>query len=445
MRWPDVVTRSRGRHSDGAEQTARWRQRHHFEIAVSAAVLFGGYLATWIGYYVATPGQFFPGGNVADRYLNWDASDYLSIAQYGYGHGPIAKVTYTWFPFMPLVDRVIHAVIGVWPPQVRTSAGWTTFADTAHQWSLSLYVVGPLAAGVASIWVFHRVSVRVWGDTTSAKVATAAYAAYPGSSFFFSGLPVGFTQLLVVLALREVLRRRYWWAAAAVGVATSIGPLNSLAVIPVLGIFLIDHWRQRRDGAGAPRRVTALRAVGLLVVGESGLIAYVLYLWITFGRPLAFVSSEQYFGGHGLRERLAGLFTLRDFNPHFIHLVLQSLYFDFPASVFPDLYLPINELSIVVLVALSLLVLRFPPTLARAERVVLSAYSLAAVAGFVWFIASQVGVASGPRIMYIAAPAFLSLGGLWRSHRYTAVVLIAVLAAASCAQVTLLVAGYFMP
>ena len=107
--------------------------------------------------------------------------------------------------------------------------------------------------------------------------------------------------------------------------------------------------------------------------------------------------------------------------------------------------MPINELSIVVLVALSLLVLRFPPTLARAERVVLSAYSLAAVAGFVWFIASQVGVASGPRIMYIAAPAFLSLGGLWRSHRYTAVVLIAVLAAASCAQVTLLVAGYFMP
>jgi len=428
-----------------AQIFGRFSVRHNFEILLSSSVLLLAYAASWIGYYATLPGPFFPGGNISDRLLNWDASDYIDIAQYGYGHGPIANLSYTWFPFMPLWDKFIHAIIGIWPPQSRTAGGWTIFTDTAHTWSLALYVVGPLIAGIASIWVFYSVAQRLWGNDSSAKYATVIYAAFPGVSSFFTGLPVGFTQLFVLLAFRELLNRRFWKSSIFAGATTAIGPLNAVVVLPVIGFFLIHQWRNRKSQTLRKLWVATLaKAVGLLFLGELGLAIYALYLDLVSGHPTLFISSEHLFGGHNLHDRIVGLLSLRDFYLRFFGESISSLFFSVHSSPFANLFLPINDIAVLFVLVSSIALLRSSIDLSAIERVVVCTFGLITTFGFLWFIVSQVGIASGPRLIYIAAPSFLTLGGLWQHHKIIAVAIVTVLAISSCVQVSLLVSGYFL-
>jgi len=146
--------------------------------------------------------------------------------------------------------------------------------------------------------------VRVEFGDRIALLTVALLSFFPTSMF----LSAGYTEAPVLLWIVGffLMVRRQWFFAAAVLAGLAAGTRSSgVMLLPVL---LLELWRHREP------RLFARDVVPLALLSTAGLWLYMIYLGVTFGRPLALAEAQAAFqGGTNLPQRLIGALTLQPF------------------------------------------------------------------------------------------------------------------------------------
>jgi hypothetical protein len=255
---------------EGVARDALW-----FAIATRVAL----FLIVWVslravprlGLYPAQlPDAFLPDHPFLDGWARWDASHYIAVARFGYGDAasPSPNGGIGFFPLYPLLMRAVGFATG----QGDSNAG--------------LAVIGLVISNLcflAAIWLFARIATEALPAVAQARWAGRLFAVAP---FAFFGNAV-YTESLFVLELLGAIwfaRREQWWKAAIVAAFASATRLVGLAVI---GGVIYAAWRAR---------VRIPNLVALAIVGSSGFIAFLLYLWIRFDDALAYFETQEEWG-----------------------------------------------------------------------------------------------------------------------------------------------------
>jgi Gpi18-like mannosyltransferase len=214
----------------------------------------------------------------------------VNIAHHGYTYIPDVA----FFPFWPLLEHIGGLLLG------------GVFPD-------SYYFAGLLLSNL--FFYFALVLLyRLLAEDFEESIARRAllYLAFsPYALFFFAGYTESLF-LLLTLALFLVLRRGQpldWWLAGLFGlVASATRSTGIILTIPFLVLYIKRFWL---PGESTPhpwwQRINALLPIALIPLG---IVAYMIFLYITKGNPLLFASQEVNFGWHRhLSLPWAGIFS----------------------------------------------------------------------------------------------------------------------------------------
>jgi Mannosyltransferase (PIG-V) len=281
---------------------ALWSSRLVVFCSGVLAVLAFGFPNGWQGYDptgLTSPFGYF-GNLLVAPFARWDSVWYLAIARGGYGH---QQARTAFFPLFPLVTRGLGIVIGS-----------DLIAGIAI--SMAMFVV-------ALLLLYRLTSLEL--DAARAELAVMLIAFCP-MAYFFSA--VYSESLYLALSVGCVLqaRRGRWWAAGVLGALAAASRNSGIVLaVPVALMFFYgpredrplpsSRWAQRiaagtsaADGAAGRGRPLGARArrwgwqlvprhrlspqVLWLALIPAGLGAYILYLQLSTGNPLAPFHSE---------------------------------------------------------------------------------------------------------------------------------------------------------
>ncbi len=196
-------------------------------------------------------------GTWLEVFDRWDARYYLTIAAHGYpAHAPGVRA---FFPGYPLVVRAVHVLTG----------GLLTYAQTACLVSMTTFVT---AAGL----LYRLVAIRFTART--ALISTLAFCWFPTSVFFLAPYSEALFALEILAVATLCDRGKWWWAALVAGYASATSPES----VALTGALVIAALVARRG---------LQRTVGYALAGSFGAVAFVTYLGIRFGKPLAFADA----------------------------------------------------------------------------------------------------------------------------------------------------------
>ena len=215
------------------------------------------------------PDSFLPDHPFLDGWARWDAAHYIAVARYGYGDpvSPSPNGGIGFFPLYPLLMRAVATITR----QTDSNAG--------------LAVIGILISVVlflASIALLTQLAAEIM-PVDDARFAVMLFAVAP-FAFFYTAAYTESLFVLEVLGAIWFARRGQWWRAAAVAALASATRLVGLSVIA--GI-VYAAWR---CGLRLPR------LIGLLTLGASGFLAFMLYLWVRFDDALAYFETQEEWG-----------------------------------------------------------------------------------------------------------------------------------------------------
>ncbi|MHB1296581.1 MAG: mannosyltransferase family protein [Anaerolineae bacterium] len=213
---------------------------------------------------VETAYHLMPGNIVLDALgSRWDSGFYLDIAQKGYAFG-VPEGQFSSVPFFPLLPILI-------------GSGKFLLGDAV--------VAGLLAANLALMGasiLFYRLVEDEWGPAVAERAVW--YLLIFPTSFFGSAIYTESLFLLSALGALYLFRKGQWEYAGLVGALATFTRLVGITVAPLL---LVEWWvARRRRLAHIPR--TAVLAAFMVPLG---LIGYMVYLYLTFGDPLAFAHA----------------------------------------------------------------------------------------------------------------------------------------------------------
>jgi hypothetical protein len=263
---------------------------------------------TTFGTLGSTPDYLFlDGPRWLDAWFQGDSGWYYRIADQGYSYTPGQQSPIAFFPTFPLLVHAVGVLLG---GDYSTAAGLVTLA---------------CAAGVVMLfadWVRSRVQPR------TAVVAVALLLVYPYSFFLYGSGYGDASFLLSALGAFALLERRHYVLAGLVGALATAGRPVGIAVAVGLVVRAVEMIAQdraaRRDTAvlvgtapgsesagGEPPGVRAadravpvafrelLRSVrflrwrqAVLLVSGAGLLAWMVYLGVRFGDPVAFATVQ---------------------------------------------------------------------------------------------------------------------------------------------------------
>jgi Gpi18-like mannosyltransferase len=202
-----------------------------------------------------------------DASLRWDAGWYIDIARDGYEWTGAGEESVAFFPLFPMLLK----------------AGLLVIPDSL------LY----LFAVLLNHAIFFVALIPVWlyasrfGGRQVAQRTLLLLCLFP-TGFFFNAVYTESLFLLVSAITLLALHRSHFVLAGTVGFLTSLTrPTGVLLGLP----FLIQLWRQRSDDW----KESLIRGWPIVLV-PAGLVAYMAYLWIAFGRPLGFLEVQEAWG-----------------------------------------------------------------------------------------------------------------------------------------------------
>jgi Gpi18-like mannosyltransferase len=212
------------------------------------------------------PGLWSAGPAWWDRLLRWDAGWYASIVAKGYQYSqdPTVHSSVVFFPLYPLAAYLTKIALG------------------SDQF-VPLLIVANLAS-LAVALLFLKLAREEFDDEV-ALLSFAALCFAPGSLFLSAGYSESLALTFVLASFLFLRRDRFALAAAMAGLALAT---RSTGIV-MLPVVLWEVWR-RGPRPWAPR-LTMLALCAALA--SSGLVAFMAYLWIAFGDPLAFLTGEQ--------------------------------------------------------------------------------------------------------------------------------------------------------
>ncbi len=201
----------------------------------------------------------------------WDTGFYVSIAQEGYRYEGVPLPSVPFFPLLPLLMRLGALVTG---DVVTAGILLSNLFLLAAAMALYRLVEGEFGQPVAdrSVWYLLIFPMAFFGS-----------AIYTESLF-----------LLCTIGAFYAARRQRWGWAALLGIAAASTRLVGVIMAPVL---LAEWWMQRsaarRLRTDRPQQagVGQWRGLAAAAVVPLGTLAYMVYLQVTFGNPLAFASA----------------------------------------------------------------------------------------------------------------------------------------------------------
>ncbi len=207
---------------------------------------------------IQPPTEVYLGKNLSlATWIRWDAWWYLSVVERGYWFDAQGKSNVAFFPLFPLAIKGLTALIGNQVVAGLLVANGAALAAAVAFWIWVREQIGPVAAERATLWLL----------------------VFPFSFFFHTIYAESLFFLLVTLAFLAGSRGRWPLAGLCGGLAAATRPMGVL-LFPAFVWELGRRWR-------AGERVPAADVLGVLLV-PAGLGAYVLYLGVAFGNPLAF-------------------------------------------------------------------------------------------------------------------------------------------------------------
>jgi hypothetical protein len=213
------------------------------------------------------------------RLLRWDSGYYIAIATHGY---PSADdLTVAFYPLYPLLSRAVAALFGI-------------------EEYLALLLVANFAAVIA-VLLMTKLAVQELGAEI-AVLSLVFFSFYPSSLYLSAGYTEPLCLALVLLSFMLLTQDKFVFAAFVAGLALGTRS-TGIVMIPVI---LWEMW-QKKKLRGPP---LLLNMALCAVLASSGLLAYMTYLWIKFGQPLAFVTVQAHWHSGTLLDRLWHAVTL---------------------------------------------------------------------------------------------------------------------------------------
>lgn len=194
----------------------------------------------------------------------WDTGFYLRIATDGYAYEAGERLPpMAFWPMLPLLMRALGSLIG--SPAVA-----------------GLIITNAALLGAALL--LYQLVVDEWGGAVAERAVW--YMLIFPCSFFGSAIYTESILLFCAIGALLLARRGFWESAAILAFAAALCRLVGLIVGPML---LLEWWRQRqRADARRPPLIAALAAFA----APLGSAAYILYLQLRFGDPLAFANAS---------------------------------------------------------------------------------------------------------------------------------------------------------
>lgn len=273
--------------------------------------------------------RILQGLNWRSSFTWWDGWWYVGIARRGYRFFSMDRQSpVAFFPGYPLLLRYVGRVVG---DPVLAGIGLT------------------VASGLGATVTFHRWCARKVGIRTAGP-AVALLLLFP-FAFYLMG-PVYSDALFLFMAVGAFLALeadRPALAGVLAAVATATRPVG-VAVILGLWILALERkgflrppgrnlgeWRIREGRISLRERIARSERItwadGGLLLAPIGLIGFCAFLWIKFGRPLAFLDTagargwdqppgfHTWFKIHWVKAMWNGPWT----SGHFGHLVINAL------------------------------------------------------------------------------------------------------------------------
>jgi hypothetical protein len=371
-----------------------------FAVGWAAAAFIGIREPSWAWRFPAGA-ETFRGvlGSLLNPWAHWDGVWYIKIARAGYAD---ADGSTAFFPLFPLLLRYV---------------GLLFRGDL-----LITGIVLSLLCFAGSAWLLFRLVARDAGEHVA--VRAVVYLSIFPTSFFFQAVYTESLFLLLSLACFFWAREGRWRLSGLAGLlATLTRSTGVLLVIPMAVYYFQQRgWRLRRADANV---------ANLLMVVE-GLLIWMAYLSLSFGRPLLFAEVQ---------EQWKRAFTLPNFTiGRAVEAGLQGAR-QLLSRQYLDLYWPVSRPAEAYSVATAnLMGLAFLALtglcLAYGLRRLPPAYSLYGLASLVYPLlvpAQYVPLLSFPRLALAAFPVFVALALFTeerpRAHRAIVVVMVAALAA----------------
>jgi Gpi18-like mannosyltransferase len=220
------------------------------------------------------------------RLLRWDSEWYAIIVSQGYRYSsdPSVEGPTVFYPLYPLVTYVIKSLFGI-------------------DHFVALLLVANFASVVAALLMTKFVKDELGGEI--ALLSLAFFCFFPSSLF----LSAGYTEslYLVFVLLSFILMSRQKFAAAAAMAGLSLGTRSiGIVMIPII------LWEMGRVNVLPwPRLLPKMALCAMLAA--SGLLAYMAYLGVEFGHPLAFVTGQASWHDGTFLDRFMSAVTLAGF------------------------------------------------------------------------------------------------------------------------------------
>jgi hypothetical protein len=218
---------------------------------------------------------------MADVWRQWDANQYLDLAQNGYDFDSERRILFVFFPMYPLLVRA-------------------TAALTGDYYGAAL-VVSTLASVAVGLLLYAL--VRLDGPDELAYRAVWFLFIFPTSYF----LHTAYTEslfLTFVLGCVLAARKERWALAGAFGACAGFTRLNGLLLLPVLLVEVFECYRRTRRWD--PRWLWVALAAG-------GTLAYLALNYVEAGDALFFLEAQRSHWVKSLAWPWDGIQRLRGF------------------------------------------------------------------------------------------------------------------------------------
>jgi hypothetical protein len=356
-----------------------------------AIMLFGENIAAFQildPFGVTAPFHSIPLDKLVAPGARWDSVWYLTIA----GHGYFSPQSANFFPLYPLLVRL--------------------GSDLDNQ-PLVLGVVLSTTAMFGALTVLYRLAL-LDVDEPSARLTVVLVALFP-TSLFMSAVYSTSLFVLVSIAAIYAARSEHWPVAGLCGGLAAATRSNGIVLLLPLTLLYLYGPRAAPVSRAPNRwwqpRFAIARSAGWLMLVPAGLAAYLGYLWVTHGAPLAPYHAAHADWGHVFAGPFGSIVSAIGAVPGDIaHLVAGSTHSVGPGD--PVSYDARNliDLGFVALAAGALFVsLRRVP-------VAYTAYAVAQLAVATSFPSPHEALMGFPRYALAMFPLFIGAAG-WLSAR----------------------------
>lgn len=195
-------------------------------------------------------------------FLRYDSNHFRTIATNGY-----TPMESAFFPLYPLLVKGISYATGI-------------------SISLSLFIIsfGFLIASAIVLSYWLRFELKLRKSKISPWAVIGLIAIFPTSFYMILGYSESLFVFITIASLFAYRKGNYWLAAIGMAFATATRVQGGALAI----FFLLDYLFNRKW--------SDWKKLVPVIAAPLGLIAYMIYLGLTFGNPFEFIAAQQNWG-----------------------------------------------------------------------------------------------------------------------------------------------------